>query len=112
MNTRPGKFSLFLTGLFLLFLATACTTGVKPEISLVADSLLASETEQMLWQKSEREQRTFESNGLIYADLKLEKYLNQVVARLIPETVPADLVIRVKVIKSPYLNAFAYPNGM
>ena len=29
-----------------------------------------------------------------------------------PETVPADLVIRVNVIKSPYLNAFAYPNGM
>jgi Zn-dependent protease with chaperone function len=112
MNTRLSKLFLFLIGLLLLFVAAACSTGSKPEISLVADSLLASEAEQMLWQKSEREQRTFESNGLIYADLQLEEYLNQVVARLIPETVPADLVIRVKVIKSPYLNAFAYPNGM
>jgi Zn-dependent protease with chaperone function len=78
----------------------------------VSESLLTSEAEQMLWQKSALEQQTFERNGLIHADPQLESYLNQVVARLMPETVPADRVIRVKVIKSPYLNAFAYPNGM
>ena len=112
MNTRLSKLFLFLTGLLLLLVATACSTRYKPEISLVTDSLLASEAEQMLWQKSEREQRTIERNGLIYTDAQLESYLNQVVARLMPETVPADLVIRISVIKSPYLNAFAYPNGM
>jgi tetratricopeptide (TPR) repeat protein len=31
---------------------------------------------------------------------------------LTPADLPPDLVIRVKVIKNPYLNAFAYPNGM
>ncbi len=112
MNTRRSKLFLILIGLPLLALATACSTRSKPEISLVADSLLASEAEQLLWQKSELEQRTFDSNDLIYADPQLESYLNHVVARLMPETVPADLVIRVNVIKSPYLNAFAYPNGM
>ncbi|MDX1707977.1 MAG: M48 family metalloprotease [Desulfobacterales bacterium] len=66
----------------------------------------------MLWQKSEHEQRAFESNGLIYADAELEAYLNQVVAKLKPMEAPADLNLRVKVIKNPYLNAFAYPNGM
>ncbi len=112
MNTRRSKLFLILIGLLLLAVATACSTRSKPEISLVADSLLASEAERLLWQKSELEQRTFDSNDLIYADPQLESYLNHVVARLMPETVPADLVIRVNVIKSPYLNAFAYPNGM
>ena len=112
MNTRRSKLFLILIGLLLLAVATACSTRSKPEISLVADSLLASEAEQLLWQKSELEQRIFDSNDLIYADPQLESYLNHVVARLMPETVPADLVLRVNVIKSPYLNAFAYPNGM
>ncbi|MGD8962678.1 MAG: M48 family metalloprotease [Desulfobacterales bacterium] len=112
MNTRLRKLFLFLIGLLLLAVTTACATRSKPEISLVAESLLTSEAEQMLWQKSELEQHIFESNGLIHADPQLESYLNQVIARLMPESVPAGLVIRVKVIKSSYLNAFAYPNGM
>ncbi len=112
MNIRRSKLFLFPIGLLLLASATGCSTHSKPQISRVAESLLESEAEQMLWEKSEREQRTLESNGLVYADPQFEGYLNQVVARLMPETVPANLVIRVKVIKSPYLNAFAYPNGM
>lgn len=112
MNIRLSKLFLYLSGLLLLAVAAACSTHSKPEISLVPDVLLATEDEQMLWQKSEQEQRAFESNGLIYTDTELEDYLNQVVANLKPEDAPADLVIRVKVIKNPYLNAFAYPNGM
>ncbi|MGD2099223.1 MAG: M48 family metalloprotease [Desulfobacterales bacterium] len=112
MNTRLSQLFLFMIGLLLLAGATACSTHSKPQVSLVADSLLASEAEQMLWEKSELEQRRFESNGLIYVDPQLESYLNQVVARLMPETAPAGLVIRVNVITSPSLNAFAYPNGM
>ena len=112
MDTRLIKLFLFLTGLLLLTVATACSTHSKPALSMVSESLLASEAEQMLWKQSEREQRAFESNGLIYADPQLDSYLNQVVARLMPENVPAELVIRVNVIYSSHLNAFAYPNGM
>lgn len=107
-----SKLFLLLPALLLVVVTAACTTHSKPEISLAPEALLVNEDEQMLWQKSEREQDAFESNGLIYADGQLESYLNQVAVRLMPETAPADLVIRVKVIKSPYLNAFAYPNGM
>ncbi|NIW00060.1 hypothetical protein GWN26_13435, partial [Candidatus Saccharibacteria bacterium] len=78
----------------------------------MSDALLTNEDEQMLWQKSEQEQLTFENNGLIYPDQELEDYLNQVAARLKPQSVPEGLVIRVKVIKNAYLNAFAYPNGI
>ena len=72
MNTRRSKLFLILIGLLLLAVATACSTRSKPEISLVADSLLASEAEQMLWLKSELEQRTFDSNDLII--IKIFRY--------------------------------------
>ena len=112
MNIQASKLCLYFLGLLLLASATACSTPSKPKISLVPDALLTSEDEQMLWQKSEQEQRALESNGLIYADPQLEDYLNQVVAKLTPADLPSDLVIHAKVIKNPYLNAFAYPNGM
>ena len=66
--------------------------------------------EQMLWQKSEEEQRAFESNGLIYKDQALEDYLNQITLKLQPR--PAGLKIQVKVIKNTSLDATAYPNGI
>ncbi len=50
--------------------------------------------------------------ALFIPDQELEDYLNQVAAKLRPQSAPQDLVIRVKVIKNAYLNAFAYPNGM
>ena len=112
MDTRLSKFFLYLASFLLIGVATACSTHSKPAVTLVPDALLTTEDEQMLWEKSEQEQRAFEANGLVYEDSELEAYLNQVAERLKPDDAPADLVIRVKVIKSPYLNAFAYPNGM
>ena len=107
-----SHFLFYLPCLLFIVLATSCSTHSKPEVSLVSDALLTNEDEQMLWQKSEQEQLAFESNGLIYPDQELEDYLNQVAAKLRPQSAPQDLVIRVKVIKNAYLNAFAYPNGM
>ena len=112
MDTVRGNFLFYLSCLLFITLATSCSTYSKPDVSLVSDALLTNEDEQMLWQKSEQEQRAFESNGLIYPDQELEDYLNRVAAKLQPQSVPQDLVIRVKVIKNAYLNAFAYPNGM
>ena len=109
MITRLSKFFLYMFCLLLFGLATGCSTPSDP---IVSDRLLANGDEQFLWQKAEEEQRAFESSNLIYPDEKLEAYLNKVVARLLPQTAPADLKIRVKVIKNAYMNAFAYPNGM
>ena len=111
-DTRYSNFFFCLSCLLFIALTTACSTYSKPDISPVSDALLINEVEKMLWQKSEQEQLTFENNGLIYPDQELEDYLNQVAAKLKPQSVPEGLVIRVKVIKNAYLNAFAYPNGM
>jgi predicted Zn-dependent protease len=109
MITRSSKFFFHLFYLLLLGLATGCSTPSKP---IVSDALLTNADEQMLWQKSEEEQRLLEGSGLVYQDEKLEAYLNHIVAKLQPQSAPVDLTIRVKVIKNAYLNAFAYPNGM
>jgi predicted Zn-dependent protease len=111
-DMRRSNFFFYLSCLLLITLTTACSTYFKPDVSLVSDALLTNEDEQMLWQKSEQEQLIFENNGLIYPNQELEDYLNQVAARLKPQSVPEGLVIRVKVIKNAYLNAFAYPNGI
>ena len=112
MNTSRNHFLCYLFCLLFIVLATGCSTHSKPAISLVSDALLASEDERKLWEKSEQEQRAFENSGFIYRDQKVEDYLNQVAAKLQPQSVPAGLTIRVKVIENAYLNAFAYPNGM
>ena len=110
-DMRRSNFFFCLSCLLLISLTTACSTYSKPDVSLVSDALLTNEDEQMLWQKSEQEQLVLESSGFIYPDKKLEDYLNRVAAKLKPQSGPEDLVIRVKVIKNAYLNAFAYPNG-
>jgi predicted Zn-dependent protease len=112
MSTVPGKIFFYLSCLLFITLATNCSTYSKPDVSLMSDALLMNEDEQMLWHKSEQEQLALESNGLIYPDQGLEDYLNRVAAKLKSQSVAEDLVIRVKVIKNAYLNAFAYPNGM
>ena len=109
MDRVNSNFLFCLFGLLLIVLATSC--AVKSDVSLVTDDLLAHEDERMLWQKSEQEQLALESNGFVYPDQELEDYLNQVAARLRPQSAPQGLVIRVKVIQNAYLNAFAYPNG-
>ena len=109
MITRLSKFFFYLSYLLLLGLATGCSTPSEP---VVSDALLTNVDEQMLWQKSEEEQRVLEGTNLVYQDEKLEAYLNNIVAKLQPQPAPVDLTIRVKVIKNAYLNAFAYPNGM
>ena len=112
MTTWLSKFFILLFFLLPLGLTTGCATPPGSNASLVSEKILANEDEIMLWQKSEEEQRVLESTGFIYPNPELEDYLNMIIAKLQPESMPADLKIRVKVIKSVYLNAFAYPNGV
>jgi Zn-dependent protease with chaperone function len=112
MSTVPRNFFFHLSCLIIIALATACSTYPKPDVPPVADALLMNEDEKMLWEKAEQEQLALEDNGLIYTDQELEDYLNQVAGKLRPQSAPQNLVIRVKVIKNAYLDAFAYPNGM
>jgi len=110
MITRLSKFFLYVFWPLLVGLALGCSTPAGPMASYDREVLQDRAAEQMLWQKSEEEQRAFESNGLIYTDQALEDYLNHIAVKLQPR--PAGLKIRVKIIKNTNLDASAYPNGI
>ncbi|MGD8883134.1 MAG: hypothetical protein PVI82_14660, partial [Desulfobacterales bacterium] len=78
MITRLSKFFFYMFSLLLLGLAAGCSTPSEP---VVSDALLTNVDEQMLWQKSEEEQRVLEGTDLVYQDEKLEAYLNNIVAK-------------------------------
>ena len=101
MINRPRKFFFYLSCLFIAGLTAHCSTPSAPLVAAAPQVRLCGPEEQMLWQKSEQEQLTFESNGQLYRDPKLEDYLNKVVAGLQAYATPAGPQMRVKIIKSP-----------
>ncbi|MCK6601668.1 MAG: M48 family metalloprotease [Bacteroidetes bacterium] len=66
--------------------------------------------EAEIWKMSQIEQRKLDESGYIYQDDTLEAYLNTVLLK-VTGTVPLPVVPHVKVLKSPELNAFAFPTG-
>jgi predicted Zn-dependent protease len=79
---------------------------------LPEQDLIAAEDEDRLWQRAAEEQAVFESSGIIYRDPALEDYLHQVADKLQPLEVRTKYNFRIRLIKDPHLNAFAFPNGV
>ena len=67
-----------------------------------------SEEESRLWIQARDVDQMIRRSGQIYLDEVLQQYVQQVMDQLYPEF---KGTIRVKVIDSPTLNAFALPNG-
>jgi predicted Zn-dependent protease len=64
--------------------------------------------EQRLWNRAEEECQILDASDLILRDTIVETYLNRIVAQL---GEGHEITYSVKVLKNPYLNAFAMPNG-
>lgn len=69
--------------------------------------------ERRLWSRALEEQELLNASSHIFdADTALVRYVNHVAQRLVPEAATGtEIDIQVRLIRSPYLNAFAYPNG-
>lgn len=67
-----------------------------------------SEEEQRIWNEGEEFDKQIKRSGLIHDDPELTAYVQGVMDKLFPEF---DGRLRVRILKSPYLNAFALPNG-
>jgi predicted Zn-dependent protease len=101
----------YLTLIFLLvFILSGCATTTLPPVTSKGFTL--EEDEERLWRRSEEEQKVLNNSGLLYKDKELEGYLNEVARRLQPPEVFERIPFRIKVLKNPYLNAFAFPNGV
>jgi predicted Zn-dependent protease len=78
----------------------------------VSADLTDDDVEEVLWRNAQEMQQALNDSGLLYRDPELERYLNQVVAKLQPDEIPANISLQIKVIKDPALNALAFPNGV
>jgi predicted Zn-dependent protease len=94
---------------FILCTLAGCIT---PQAIPVNDALNSAEDEKRLWKQVKAEQDVIDNSGLLYPDPQLESYLNRIVKKLQAHSIAPDLHIRIKVLKDPHLNAFAYPNGV
>ncbi len=95
--------------IFILCTLAGCIT---PQAIPLNDALNSAEDERRLWKQVEAEQDVIDNSGLLYPDPQLESYLNRIVKKLQAHSIAPDLHIRIKVLKDPHLNAFAFPNGV
>ncbi len=68
----------------------------------------AGDQEKRLWKVSEQFDQELAFSDLLYADPRLQGYLQKIIERLYPEF---QKTLRVHILKSPSLNAFVLPNG-
>ncbi len=93
--------------IFSLFLVSCAAQSIKSFEDANQTKNLSAE-ESRIWHASGEFDHGLVANGSIYADDRLQRYVQQVMDRLYPEYKGSIIV---KVVDSPSLNAFALPNG-
>jgi predicted Zn-dependent protease len=109
-SNRPSgvaRACLLAAGLLGMLLAGCAGREVR-DIQRTADTRQLSEAEARLWHAAEEADQLWHKKGLIYGDPQLTSYVQQVADALYPELRGA---VRVQLVDSPELNAFALPNG-
>jgi predicted Zn-dependent protease len=97
----------------ILFLVVACATSNIPPIGSSHQPFQLAADEREIWEQSEAEQQKLNRRGRLYQDILLEEYINEIARRMTPpELEEQGVPIRVKILRDPSLNAFAYPNGV
>lgn len=96
--------------LLLFFVSAGCASTRLPPVT--TDDFVFEDDEKRLWLRSEEEQKVLDNSGYIYDDHELGVYLNEIAKRLGPPEVFKHIPFKIKVIENPYLNAFAFPNGI
>ena len=99
--------------LFLLLILCSLTAGcLTTSLPPVTKDFRLEDDEKRLWQRAKEEQKALNNSGLVYQDNELEDYLNKTARKLQPPEILSPISFRIMVIKNPYLNAFAFPNGV
>jgi predicted Zn-dependent protease len=95
--------------LVLLASLSGCTTTNLPPVT--SKDFVFEDDEKRLWNRSEEEQQMLARSGMLYQDRELDTYLNSVARKVEPPEAYQRIPFHIHVLKNPYCNAFAYPNG-
>ena len=93
--------------LLFTFVLVSCTTAVAPYTS-AENVQQTNRTDVRLWALADEFDEDISHTDSIYADVDLQNYLQSILDRLYPDF---EGKIRIRVFRSPELNAFALPNG-
>ena len=94
--------------LAVMLLLAGCTSSSRVREATLFEGL-DENIERRLLIRADEETRNIDEGGLLYEDKELEQYVNAVARKLQGST--EGRPVRVKVIKNPYLSAFAMSNG-
>ncbi len=101
-----------LARLFLLTLVVLVGCSTVQPIGTVGTGNFEDD-EKRIWKTVEEEARKLDRSGALYQDKIVIDYLNQVAGRIVSlEVRQKGFSPKIKVLKNPLLNAFAYPNGV
>ena len=95
--------------LVLLASLSGCATTILPPVT--SKDFVFEEDEKRLWNRSEEEEQLIARSGMLYQDRELDAYLNGIARKLQPPEAYQRIPFQIHVLKNPYCNAFAYPNG-
>jgi predicted Zn-dependent protease len=77
---------------------------------LTGDHYGPDKTEMRLQRHSNEMQRLVNESGLVYRDPTLQRYLDQIVVKLLPPEVLKRFPFKVLIVKNPYFQGFALPD--
>jgi len=103
----PGRAAIFSFAA-LISLAACSSVSLAP---IGQDGFQPEEDETRIWQESREIQARFDRSGLVYEDVPVTKYVNQVASKIIAQRVVKQISLEIKVLKHPVPNAFALPHG-
>lgn len=111
-GNKVGRLSLeWGAGILLcLWFAGCASTQLDPFSSGTVPIALEAD-EQKIWQDADTLEKFISNRGGVFDDPELEAYLNELAKSLLGGMGTTEAAPRVKVLLSPYLNAFALPNG-
>jgi len=97
--------------LWMVLLFAAGCSSVNPMGSPEAGQL--EDDEHRLWKTVIEEEKRLDRSGTLYDNPTITQYVNKIAQKLMtPSVRSSPLTVQVKIVKSPLLNAFAYPNGL
>jgi predicted Zn-dependent protease len=97
-----------LAALMLLACCSCASTDIAP---IRGSQFAPEEDEAKLWMDSTAVEKVLRERDLIYDDALAIAYVNEVATRMLSHLDGGSASVRVEIVRDPFLNAFALPNG-